>query len=173
MINGLLIAALVLSIGRYLLAGVRGGLVFTTQMRVHLAVLGGLYLLSVAAGYQLDKLELVYSTQGVATGVSFTDQNARFLAYDVLTAISAFAAAFLVIGAFTRAMWPLAAVIIVWFSASVVLGSVYPGLVQRFQVDAGRAQPRDAVHRQQHRHDPDRLRPRRLGAAPTTRARRR
>ncbi len=134
MINGLMIAALALSIGRYLLAGVRGGLVFTTQMRVHLAVLGGLYLLSVAAGYQLDKLELLYSTQGVATGVSFTDQNARFLAYDVLTAISAFAAAFLVIGAFTRAMWPLAAVLIVWFSASVVLGSVYPGLVQRFQV---------------------------------------
>ena len=30
---------------------------------MHLAVLGGLYLLSVAAGYQLDKFELVYSTQ--------------------------------------------------------------------------------------------------------------
>jgi uncharacterized membrane protein (UPF0182 family) len=134
MANGLLIAALVLSLGRYLIAGARGGLAFTTQMRVHLAVLGGLYLLSVAVGYQLDKLELVYSTQGVATGVSFTDQSARFLAYDVLTAISAFAGAFLVIGAFTRAMWPLAAVVVVWLSASVILGSVYPGLVQRIQV---------------------------------------
>ena len=41
----------------------RGGLVFTTPIRVHLAVLGGLYLLSVAVGYQLDKLELVYSTR--------------------------------------------------------------------------------------------------------------
>ena len=58
-------------------------------MRVHSAVLGGLYLLSVAAGYQLDKLELVYSTRGVATGVSFTDQNARFFAFDVLTVVSA------------------------------------------------------------------------------------
>jgi uncharacterized membrane protein (UPF0182 family) len=133
--NGLLIAALALSIGRYLLAGARGGLVFTTQMRLHLAILGGLYLLSVAVGYQLDKLELVYSTQGVATGVSFTDQNARFLAFDVLTAISAFAGAFLIIGAFTRAMWPLAAVVIVWLSASVVLGTLYPGLVQRLQVE--------------------------------------
>ncbi len=136
MASGLLIAALVLSLGRYLLAGVRGGLVFTTQMRVHLAVLGGLYLLTVAVGYQLDKLELVYSTQGGSfVGVSFTDQNARFLAFDVLTAISAFAGAFLVIGAFTRAMWPLAAVVIVWFSATIVLGSVYPGLVQRFSVE--------------------------------------
>ena len=77
----------------------------------------------------------MYSTQGVATGVSFTDQNARFLAFDVLTAISAFAGAFLIIGAFTRAMWPLGAVVIVWLSASVVLGTVYPGLVQRFQVE--------------------------------------
>ena len=54
-------------------------------MRVHLGVLGGLYLVSVAAGYQLDKYELVYSTQGVATGVSYTDENAQFLAFDVLT----------------------------------------------------------------------------------------
>jgi uncharacterized membrane protein (UPF0182 family) len=134
LVNGLLIAALVLSIGRYILAGVRGGLVFTTPMRLHLAILGGLYLLSVAVGYQLDKLELVYSTQGVATGVSFTDQSARFLAFDVLTAISAFAGAFLVIGAFTRAMWPLGAVIVVWLSASLMLGTIYPGLVQRLQV---------------------------------------
>ncbi len=135
-VNGLLIATLVLTFGRYLLAGVRGGLVFTTSMRVHLAVLGGLYLLSVAWGYQLDKLELVYSTQGGSfVGVSFTDQNARFLAYDVLTAVSAFAGAFLVIGAFTHAMWPLAAVIILWFSASIVLGSIYPNLVQRLSVE--------------------------------------
>ncbi len=140
-LNGLLIAALVLGLGRYLLAGLRGGLAFTTQMRVHLAVLGALYLLSIAAGYQLDKLELVYSTQGAISplfsfvGVSFTDQNARFLAFDVLTAISAFAGAFLVIGAFTRMMWPLGAVVVVWLSASVVLGSVYPGLVQRIQVE--------------------------------------
>ena len=144
LVNGLLIAALGLSIARYLLAGIRGGLTFTTQMRLHLAILGGLYLLSVAVGYQLDKLELVYSTQGItldpaagirAVGVSFTDQNARFLAFDVLTAISAFAGAFLVIGAFTRAMWPLGAVVIVWFSASVVLGTIYPGLVQRISVE--------------------------------------
>ena len=61
----------------------------------------------VAIGYQLDKLELVYSNRGVATGVSFTDQNAQFLAFDVLTVIAALAGAFLVGGAFTRLIWPL------------------------------------------------------------------
>ena len=112
-----------------------GGEVFITPVRVHLAVIAGLYLLSVAFGYQLDKYELVYSTAGVATGVSYTDANARFLAYDVLTILSGLAAALLVAGAFTRWMWPLGAIVIVWFSTSLVLGRLYPEAIQRLTVD--------------------------------------
>jgi uncharacterized protein len=133
--NGLLLAALAISAGRYMLGGLRGGITFTTQMRVHLAVLAGLYLASIAIGYQLDKLELVYSTNGVAAGVSFTDQNARFFAYDVLTVVAGLAGAFLVAGAFTRLLWPLGAVIIFWLSASVVLGQIYPAVIQRLSVE--------------------------------------
>ena len=133
--NGLLLAALAVSAGRYLIGGLKGGIVFTTQMRVHLAVLAGLYLASIAVGYQLDKLELVYSTNGVAAGVSFTDQNARFFAYDVLTVVAAFAGALLVGGAFTRMLWPLGAVIIFWLSASLVLGQIYPAVIQRLSVE--------------------------------------
>jgi hypothetical protein len=120
---------------RYLAQATQGGEVFTTPVRVHLAALGGLYLLSVAFGYQLDKYELVYSTAGVATGVSYTDANARFLAYDVLTLVSGVAAALLVAGAFTRWMWPLGMIVIVWVSASLVLGRVYPEAIQRLTVD--------------------------------------
>ncbi|HEY7936423.1 MAG TPA: UPF0182 family protein [Candidatus Limnocylindrales bacterium] len=133
--NGLLLAALAVSAGRYMVGGLRGGITFTTQMRVHLAVLAGLYLASIAIGYQLDKLELVYSTNGVAAGVSFTDQNARFFAYDVLTVVAGLAGAFLVAGAFTRLLWPLGAVIIFWLSASVVLGQIYPAVIQRLSVE--------------------------------------
>ena len=133
--NGLLLASLAVAGARYLLAVSRGGEVFITRVRVHLAVLGGLYLLSVAFGYQLDKYELVYSQAGVATGVSFADANARFLAYDVLTFLSGLAGALLIAGAFTRWMWPLGAVLIIWFSASIVLGRVYPEAIQRLSVD--------------------------------------
>ena len=73
--NGLLLAALAVTAGRYLIGALRGGIAFTTPMRVHLAVLAGLYLATIAVGYQLDKLELVYSANGVATGVSYTDQT--------------------------------------------------------------------------------------------------
>ena len=94
--NGLVVAALIISLGRYLVGASRGGLVFSTPVRIHLAVLGGLFLLSVAFGYQLDKFDLSYSTRGVAAGVSFTDQNAQFFAYDVLTVMSGIAAVLLV-----------------------------------------------------------------------------
>jgi len=133
-LGGLLVAGLVVAGGRYLLAAARGG-GFPTPVRVHLGVLGGLYLLTVAAGYQLDKLELVYSTRGFATGVSYTDQAAQFFAFDALTIVSGLVAALLVGGAFTRWIWPLGAGIAVWFGLSLLLGRVYPEVIQRFTVE--------------------------------------
>ena len=133
--NGVVIATLIVVLARYLVGASRGSLVFTTPVRVHLGVLGGLFLLSVAFGYQLDKYELVYSGRGIATGVSFTDQNAQFMAYDVLTVLSGLAAAFLVGGAFTRMIWPLALTVGVWLLASLVIGRLYPEAIQRFTVE--------------------------------------
>jgi uncharacterized membrane protein (UPF0182 family) len=133
--NVVVVIALVLAGLRYLVAASRGGLTFSTPVRVHLAVLGALFLLSVAFGYQLDKYELVYSTRGVATGVSFTDQNAQFFAFDLLTVISGLSAAFLVGAAFTRMMWPLGLTIAVWLVASLLVGRLYPEAIQRFTVE--------------------------------------
>ena len=111
-----------------------GSPVFSTPVRVHLGVLAALFLMTVAFGYQLDKLDLVHSTRGVATGVSYTDQHAQFLAYDVLTALSAIAAALLLGGAFARVLWPLGITVAVWFIASIAIGRVYPEIVQRITV---------------------------------------
>jgi uncharacterized protein len=131
---GVLVASLVIAAARYLVGGLSGSRVFSTPVRVHLGVLAGLILMSIAVGYQLDKFELVYSTRGVATGVSYTDAHAQFLAYDVLTGLSAIAAAFLVGGAFTRVMWPLALTVAVWFIASIGIGRIYPEIVQVISV---------------------------------------
>ncbi len=131
---GLLLAALVFALARYVVAAL-GGSGFSTPVRVHLGVLAGLYLLTVAVGYQLDKLELVYSTNGVATGVSYTDQAARFFANDALTIVAGVVAVLLVFAAFTRWVWPMGAGIVVWLALSVLLGVVYPEAIQRFTVD--------------------------------------
>ena len=139
MLNGVLVASLAVAGARYFVAAANGGEVFITRVRVHLALIAGLYLLSVAFGYQLDKYELVYSQgSGVLAGVAYADAHARFMAYDVLTFLSGIAGALLVGGAFTRWMWPLGLVVGVWFAASVVLGGIYPDLVQRFSVDPDR-----------------------------------
>jgi uncharacterized protein len=134
--NALVVGALLAAGARYLVGMARSGLRFPTPVRVHLGILGGLVLLSIAFGYQLDKFELVYSTRMPvdAVGVSYTDANAQFPAYDLLTVLSALAAAFLVGAAFTRWRWPLVLTIGGWLLASLLVGTVYPELVQRFVV---------------------------------------
>lgn len=133
--TSLLIGGLFLAGARFLVGIVEAGLTGTTRVRVHLGALGGLLLILVAVGYQLDKLELVYSNRGVATGVSFTDQNAQFIAFDGLTVIAALAGAFLVGAAFTRWVWPLGLVVVAWLAASFVLGTIYPTIIQKFTVE--------------------------------------
>ncbi|HEX8025836.1 MAG TPA: UPF0182 family protein, partial [Candidatus Limnocylindrales bacterium] len=134
--NTLMLASLLVAGARYLAGIGAAGLRVATPVRVHLAVLGGLYLLSVAFGYQLDKFDLVYSSRAAigTIGVSYTDAHAQILAYDVLTVLSALAAAFLVGAAFTRWTWPLGLTIATWFLASIIVGRVYPEIVQRFTV---------------------------------------
>ena len=132
--NALVLGGLLVAGGRYLAGAARTGFSVPSGVRVHLAVLAALYLLSVAFGYQLDKYELVYSARGIAAGVSYTDQNAQFFAYDLLTALSAFAAAFLVGAAFTRWTWPLGVTIATWFLASLFVGRLYPEVIQRLVV---------------------------------------
>ncbi|MEO7666951.1 MAG: UPF0182 family protein [Dehalococcoidia bacterium] len=135
--NVLVLGGLAVAGIRYLAGTTRSGLSLTSGIRIHLAVLAGLYLLSVAFGYQLDKFELVYSTRGAGAiaGVSYTDANAQFFAYDLLTVLSAFAAAFLVGAAFTRWTWPLGVTLATWFLASLFVGRLYPEAVQRFVVN--------------------------------------
>jgi uncharacterized membrane protein (UPF0182 family) len=132
---GLAVASLVIAAGRYAFAALGKGLELSTQVRLHLGILGGIYLLAIAYGYQLDRLELAYSTRGVGVGVSYTDAAAQFLAYDVLTVLSGLAAALVVGGAFTRWFLPLGLTVVVWFLASILIGRLYPEAIQRLVVD--------------------------------------
>ena len=147
--TALVLAALILALARYLVGGVaRRPRLHRRRSASTSRSSAALFLLSVAFGYQLDKYELVYSTRGVATGVSFTDQNAQFFAFDVLTVISGLAAAFLVGGAFTRMLWPLGLTIarLVRRLASSSGGSTRRP-IQRFTVEPEPVRPGRALHR--------------------------
>jgi uncharacterized membrane protein (UPF0182 family) len=131
---GLLVATLLLVVARYFLSAVAAGLDLTPRVRLHVGVLAALVLLAIAWGYTLDKLELVYSSRGVGTGVSYTDANAQFFAFDALTVLAGVAAVVVVAGVFTRRLLPMAAAIGVWFAASIVLGGLYPAAIQQLVV---------------------------------------
>ncbi len=132
--SGVLLAALVIAAARHLAAMARGSFVPSRAARVHLAVLAALWLLTAAAGYQLDRLNLTHSTQGVATGVSYADQAARFFAFDALTVVAIVVAVVLVLSAFQRRWWPIAGAVGTWLALWVVLAGLYPQVVESFVV---------------------------------------
>lgn len=104
-------------------------------VRIHLAVLGALLLLLVAGHYRLEAFELVYSQRGPVYGAGYTDVHAQLPAYNLLALVSLVAAALLVVIAFLGRGWrAMGIVIAAWVLITVGAGSLYPGLVQRFQV---------------------------------------
>ena len=133
-IVGLLIATLLLVVARYFLSAIAEGLDITSGVRLHVGILAALVLVGLAWGYQLDKLELAYSHRGVATGVSYTDANAQFFAFDLLTVLAGAAAIVVAASVLARRLWPVAAAFGVWFVASILVGGLYPELVQRLVV---------------------------------------
>ncbi len=133
--NSLLLVSLVVVGARYLIAVVSGASM-PTSARLHLGILAALYLWSVAIGYQLDRYELVYSgTSGIFQGVSYTDANAKMVAMNVMTVLTAFVGCFVVAFAFTRWRTPLVLTLVFWAGAFVILEGAYPQLVQRISVE--------------------------------------
>ncbi len=107
----------------------------TAAMRLHLSALGAVFFFLIAWNYRLNIFELVYSERSVIFGAGYTDVNAQWLAWRALIVVAAAAGALLVVGVWRR--WRRAVLIPVgvWLVGAIVLGSIYPALVQRFQVE--------------------------------------
>ncbi|PJF46301.1 MAG: hypothetical protein CUN48_14490, partial [Candidatus Thermofonsia Clade 3 bacterium] len=106
-----------------------------TGLLLHLGVLGALYLVLFALGYQIEAANLVYSQRGAVFGAGYTDVNAQLPAYNLLTIVTLIAAALLIVTAYVRRAWrAIVVVLVAWVAIAVVAGSIYPSLVQRFQV---------------------------------------
>ena len=133
--NTLLLMTLVTVAIRYLV-GVISGASMPSSARIHLSLLAALWLWSAAIGYQLDRYELVYSnSSGIFQGVGFTDANARMVAINAMTALTAFVGCFVVGFSVTRWRTPLLLTIVFWAGAFLILEVGYPQVVQRFTVD--------------------------------------
>lgn len=103
-------------------------------VRIHFFSLVALLPLLLAVGYRLSTYDLVYAHRGVVHGAGFADVNAQIPALTILGAISvAMAVAFLV-NAFRRGYALMGVAVAVWILAAILVGGVYPSIVQQYQV---------------------------------------
>src|SRR5207253_5495075 len=107
----------------------------------HLAVLGAIFLLLVAASYWLNNWELVYSSRGVVFGASATDMRAVYPANTIMAGVAVLLALLLLVvavrpsaGASTGFLLTAAAVPILWIGIGFLLGEVWPGLYEQIAV---------------------------------------
>ena len=61
--------------------------------------------------------------------------NARFPAYMILTVVALVSAGLLLLNTWFRTLWLLGLAAGAWFVLSILVGGLYPGFVQRFQVE--------------------------------------
>ncbi len=107
---------------------------FPPPALAHLSILGTLFLLVKVWDYQLKRYLLLYSDRGVAHGAGYTDIHARLPAYNILSVIVLLCAVVLLFN-IRRRTWALLAIGGgLWLASLLLVGAVYPALVQNFRV---------------------------------------
>ena len=136
--NVTLLTFFIVAVAHYLNGGIRlqqKGNRVSPQVKAHLSVLLAALALIKAGDYFLGRYELTTSRQGVVDGATYTDINARLPIYYLLILISLLACALLLYN-IRRKGWVLPTVAVgLWIFVAIVMGGIYPLIIQRFQVD--------------------------------------
>lgn len=127
---GLVVVALIGNALIYVLAG----RIREAEAIGHLSVLGALFLVAKALGYQLQRWGLLQSSSGVVYGAGYTDVHARMPLLYLLTGVVVVGVLVLLFNIWMRRWRLLLGVGGVWLALSLV-GQVYPTTVQRFTVE--------------------------------------
>jgi hypothetical protein len=134
----IVVIAVVTVMAHYLNGGVRfraSGRLVTSPVKAHTSVLLGCLALTKAVGYFLARYELNFSTRGVVSGATYTDVKAQLPALTLLILISLLAVALFLYNIRLQG-WVLPGLAVgLWAFTSVVVGGLYPALIQRFKVD--------------------------------------
>ena len=140
-----LVALLIALVGHYVLggirignqaAGVKGSL--SKPARVQLAVTAGIWMLLKVIDYWLARYELLYTTNDMFSGASYTDLNAQLPAKIILMVIGVFVAvAFFAATVLKDLRIPALAVVLMLVSG-IVIGGAWPILMERFSVQPNR-----------------------------------
>ncbi len=107
----------------------------SSVLRRHVAIIGTLILALWSLGYWFDTFDLLYSSRGVVFGASYTDIHATLWVLQtqmILMALTALAVAYNI---FRLNLRPALATAALWLVATILLGGIYPGLLQRYAVE--------------------------------------
>lgn len=122
----------------YLYGGIRiqtRGEKVSAAAKVHLSVLLGLFVLLKAFAYYLDRYGLMFSGRGKVTGAGYADVHATLPAKNILLVIAVLCAVLFFANVFRRGFALPAIAFGLLVLSSVVIGGLYPFLVQQFQVN--------------------------------------
>jgi len=133
-----LLVVLVLSIAmHYLAGGIRIQNLnerVTPQVKAHISFLLAALALVRAGAYWLDRYALSYSSDGKFAGLGHTDVRARLPVLNLLILIALLSVVLFMVN-IRRKGWGLPAVAVgLWALVSIVMGGIYPLVVQRFSV---------------------------------------
>ncbi len=133
LLSGLLVIATNYLYGAIRISGRE--VVISKSARVQIAITAGLYLLLQGVSIWLDQYGTVTEQGTLFTGASYTDVNAVIPGQWILAAIAiGVAILFFVTAIMGRWRLPLVGTVLLLVS-SLIIGSIYPWVVQRFQVE--------------------------------------
>ena len=120
----------------YVNSSLRGEMfTFTRQIRAHLAILGAMLFLLIAAGHWLGRYELLYSPTGAVFGMGSTDSTVTLPARTLLTFVALATAGVLLASIFSSkkrlAVWAVG----IWFGLNILGGTAAPMFYQRMYVE--------------------------------------
>ncbi len=139
---GFLLTAVVLALlasaaTHYLFGGVRlqtAGEKVSPAARAHLSVLIGVIVLIKAFAYYLDRYGLAFSSRGYVEGAGYTDVNAVLPAKNILIGIALICAVLFFANIVVRNILLPAGALGLLVVAAVVIGGVYPAIIQQVRV---------------------------------------
>ncbi len=106
----------------------------TGAMVVHLSIIGGIVMLTIAVGHWLDRWALVLSDDGTVFGATYTDLNARRPGLTILTLVAVAAAILMFANTYIKGLRIVVGAVVLWIVLGILVGTAWPTVTQRFIV---------------------------------------
>lgn len=141
-----LVALLIALVGHYVLggirignqaAGIKGSL--SKPARIQLAVTAGIWMLLKVVDYWLQRYALLYNSNDMFSGASYTDLNAQLPAKIILMVIGVFVAVAFFAAIVLKDLRIPALAVVLMLVSGIVIGGAWPILMERFSVQPNRS----------------------------------